>query len=221
MAADASESSVRDGVHAGLPLVLPIFAVAVSFGVLARPVLGALPAVVMSMVVFAGAAQFASLSVLAAGGAAGAAIVAGLLMNARFLPMGFAVAPSLRGRSFARAAQGQAIVDASWALASRRDGTFDRGLLLGATIPQAFAWISGTIVGVFAGARLAHPERFGLDAIFPAFYLALLVGELRTDRSRIAAALGAVIAFALIPVAPAGVPVIAASAAALIGLRRR
>lgn len=221
MAADASESSVRDGVHAGLPLVLPIFAVAVSFGVLARPVLGALPAVVMSMVVFAGAAQFASLSVLAAGGAAGAAIVAGLLMNARFLPMGFAVAPSLRGRSFARAAQGQAIVDASWALASRRDGTFDRGLLLGATIPQAFAWISGTIVGVFAGARLAHPERFGLDAIFPAFYLALLVGELRTDRSRIAAALGAVIAFALIPVAPAGVPVIAASAAALIGPRRR
>lgn len=221
MAADASESSVRDGVHAGLPLVLPIFAVAVSFGVLARPVLGALPAVVMSIVVFAGAAQFASLSVLAAGGAAGAAIVAGLLMNARFLPMGFAVAPSLRGRSFARAAQGQAIVDASWALASRRDGTFDRGLLLGATIPQAFAWISGTIVGVFAGARLAHPERFGLDAIFPAFYLALLVGELRTDRSRIAAALGAVIAFALIPVAPAGVPVIAASAAALIGLRRR
>ncbi|MFL5935659.1 MAG: AzlC family ABC transporter permease [Gaiellaceae bacterium] len=221
MAADASESSVRDGVHAGLPLVLPIFAVAVSFGVLARPVLGALPAVVMSIVVFAGAAQFASLSVLAAGGAAGAAIVAGLLMNARFLPMGFAVAPSLRGRSFARAAQGQAIVDASWALASRRDGTFDRGLLLGATIPQAFAWISGTIVGVFAGARLAHPERFGLDAIFPAFYLALLVGELRTDRSRIAAALGAVIAFALIPVAPAGVPVIAASAAALIGPRRR
>ncbi|MFL6015262.1 MAG: AzlC family ABC transporter permease [Gaiellaceae bacterium] len=221
MAADASESSVRDGVHAGLPLVLPIFAVAVSFGVLARPVLGALPAVVMSIVVFAGAAQFASLSVLAAGGAAGAAIVAGLLMNARFLPMGFAVAPSLRGRSFARAAQGQAIVDASWALASRRDGTFDRGLLLGATIPQAFAWISGTIVGVFAGASLAHPERFGLDAIFPAFYLALLVGELRTDRSRIAAALGAVIAFALIPVAPAGVPVIAASAAALIGLRRR
>src|SRR3954447_5199697 len=97
MAADANESSVRDGVRAGLPLVLAVFAVAVSFGVLARPVLGALPAVVMSIVVFAGAAQFASLSVLTAGGTAGAAIVAGLLMNARFLPMGFAAAPSLRG----------------------------------------------------------------------------------------------------------------------------
>jgi len=175
----------------------------------------------MSIVVFAGAAQFASLSVLAAGGTAGAAVVAGLLMNARFLPMGFAAAPSLRGGSLARAAQGQAVVDASWALASRRDGTFDRGLLLGATIPQAFAWISGTIVGVFAGSSLAHPERFGLDAIFPAFYLALLLGEVRTGRARAAAALGALIAFALIPVAAAGVPVIAASAAALLGLKRR
>jgi len=221
LAANAKASSVSAGVRAGLPLVLPVFLVAVSFGVLARPVMGAAPAVVMSIVVFAGAAQFASLSVLAAGGTAGAAVVAGLLMNARFLPMGFAAAPSLRGGSLARAAQGQAVVDASWALASRRDGTFDRGLLLGATIPQAFAWISGTIVGVFAGSSLAHPERFGLDAIFPAFYLALLLGEVRTGRARAAAALGALIAFALIPVAAAGVPVIAASAAALLGLKRR
>jgi len=221
LAANAKASSTRAGVRAGLPLVLPVFLVAVSFGVLARPVMGASPAVVMSIVVFAGAAQFASLSVLAAGGTAGAAVVAGLLMNARFLPMGFAAAPSLRGGSLARAAQGQAVVDASWALASRRDGTFDRGLLLGATIPQAFAWISGTIVGVFAGSSLAHPERFGLDAIFPAFYLALLLGEVRTGRARAAAALGALIAFALIPVAAAGVPVIAASAAALLGLKRR
>jgi len=221
LAANAKASSVSAGVRAGLPLVLPVFLVAVSFGVLARPVMGAAPAVVMSIVVFAGAAQFASLSVLAAGGTAGAAVVAGLLMNARFLPMGFAAAPSLRGGSLARAAQGQAVVDASWALASRRDGTFDRGLLLGATIPQAFAWISGTIVGVFAGSSLAHPERFGLDAIFPAFYLALLLGEVRTGRARAAAALGALIAFGLIPVAAAGVPVIAASAAALLGLKRR
>src|SRR3954468_8104352 len=77
MAANANPASVRDGIRAGLPLVLPVFAVAVSFGVLARPVMGALPAVVMSIVVFAGAAQFASLSVLAAGGTAGAAILAG------------------------------------------------------------------------------------------------------------------------------------------------
>jgi predicted branched-subunit amino acid permease len=204
-----------------MPLLLPIFALAASFGVLARPVMGWLAPIVMSVVVFAGAAQFASLSVLTAGGGAGAAIAAGLLLNARFLPMGFAAAPAFTGRPVSRAAQGQLLVDASWALASRGDGTFDRGLLLGATIPQAVAWISGTIVGVFAGGALGRPDRLGLDAIFPAFYLALLVAEMRDRRAIAAAALGGLIAFALIPVAPAGLPVIAASAAALIGLRRR
>ena len=67
------------------------------------------------------------------------------------------------------------------------------------------------------GKHFSKPE----DAIFPAFYLALLLGEVRTGRARAAAALGALIAFALIPVAAAGVPVIAASAAALLGLKRR
>lgn len=205
----------------GLPLVLPLFAVAVSFGVLARPVMGWLPPIVMSTIVFAGAAQFASLSVLTAGGGAASAIAAGLLMNARFLPMGFAAARAFKGGAARRAVQGQALVDASWALASRGDGTFDRGLLLGATIPQAVAWISGTVVGVFAGAALAHPDQFGLDAIFPAFYLALLVGEMRAGRAIAAAVLGAGLALALIPFAPGGLPVIGASVAALVGLRRR
>jgi 4-azaleucine resistance transporter AzlC len=214
------QHSIRDGVRAGLPLLLPIFALAVSFGVLARPVLGRVAPVVMSTIVFAGAAQFATLSVLIGGGSAGAAIVAGLLMNARFLPMGFSVASCFRGGAAARAAQGQAVVDASWAIASRGDGTFDRGLLLGATIPQGVAWISGTAVGVFAGSALAQPGRFGLDGIFPAFYLALLVGELGHKRARAAAALGGAIALALIPLAPGGLPIIGASAAALLGLRR-
>jgi len=169
----------------------------------------------MSVVVFAGAAQFAALSVLAAGGGAGAAIAAGLLMNARFLPMGYAAGRAFTGRAVARAAQGQALVDASWALASRGDGTFDRGLLLGATIPQAVAWISGTTAGVFAGGALTDPRRLGLDAIFPAFYLALLVGEVRARRAATAAAVGGLVALALIPFAPGGLPVIAASAAAL------
>jgi predicted branched-subunit amino acid permease len=216
-----SASPIRGGARAGLPLVVPVFGLAVSFGVLARPVMGWLPPIVMSMFVFGGAAQFAALSVLAGDGGAGAAIAAGLLMNTRFLPMGFAAARAFKGGAARRAAEGQALVDASWALASRGDGTFDRGLLLGASIPQAVAWISGTVVGVFAGGALAHPDRLGLDAIFPAFYLALLVGEIRTGRAIAAAAFGAALALALMPFAPGGLPVIAASVAALVGLRRQ
>jgi predicted branched-subunit amino acid permease len=214
-------SNVSAGVRAGLPLVLPTLALGVSFGVLARPVMGPLAPIAMSIFVFSGAAQFAALSVLAAGGGAVAAIAAGMLMNARWLPMGFAIGPSLRGGPLARAAQGQTIVDASFVIANRGDGSFDRGLLMGATAAQAVAWVSGTIVGVVAGPVLGDPQSLGLDAIFVAFYLALLFEEARGRRPLAAGLAGAAIAFALMPFTPPGVPIIAASAAALVGLRAR
>jgi 4-azaleucine resistance transporter AzlC len=212
---------IPDGIRAGLPLVLPTLALGVSFGVLAKPVMGSVAPIVMSVIVFSGAAQFAALSVLAAGGGAFAAIVAGLLLNLRFLPMGFAVAPALRGRPLARAAQGQALVDASFAIASRQDGSFDREILLGATIPQAAGWIGGTAIGALAGSVLGDPRSIGLDGVFLAFYLSLLVGEVGDRQTLLAAGLGASITLALMPFAPPGVPVVAAAAAALLGLRRR
>jgi 4-azaleucine resistance transporter AzlC len=216
-----ADSGIRAGVRAGLPLVLPTLLLGVSFGVLAKPVMGAVGPIVMSVLVFSGGAQFAALGVLQAGGAIGAAVAAGMLMNARWLPMGFAVGPSLRGGRLARALQAQAIVDASFAMSSRGDGTFDRGLLIGATIAQGSAWIAGTVLGVIGGELLGDPARIGLDAVFPAFYLWLLAEEARGGRAVGAAIAGAAIAVALMPVAPVGIPVIAASLAALIGLRRR
>lgn len=208
------------GVRAALPVVLPTLALGVSFGVLARPVMGALGPIVMSVLVFSGGAQFAALSVLQAGGTAAAAISAGLLMNARWLPMSFALAPSLSGSVARRGAQAQAIVDASFVLANRGDGTFDRGRLIGATLAQASAWVAGTAIGVLVSGTVPDPDAFGLDAIFPAFYLTLLLGELDGGRVYATVAVAAAITLALMPVAPSGVPVIAAAAAALLGLRR-
>ncbi len=216
----AENATLSDGIRAGLPLVLPTFAIGTSFGVLAEPEIGAVAAIAMSVIVFAGAAQFASVSILAAGGSLASAVSAGLLVNARFLPMGLAVAPALHGGSLQRAAEAQTMVDASWAIANRGDGTFDRLLMMGATITQGAAWWGGTIVGALAGSLLGDPETLGLDALFPAFYLALLAEELR-DRTALASALlGAAIALALVPFTPPGVPVVAASLAALLGLRR-
>jgi 4-azaleucine resistance transporter AzlC len=212
-------SGIGAGVRAALPFVLPTLLLGASFGVLAEPVMGTIAPIVMSVVVFSGGAQFAALSVLAAGGATGAAIGAALLMNARWLPMGFAIGPSLPGGPRFRALQSQAIVDASFAIASRGDGTFDRGLLVGATLPQASSWIAGTVLGVLFGSALGDPTRLGLDAVFPAFYLSLVVEEARSRRAVAAAVAGGAITVALMPVAPVGVPVIAASVAALIGLR--
>ncbi|HEX2467042.1 MAG TPA: hypothetical protein VHJ54_02445 [Solirubrobacterales bacterium] len=91
--------------------------------------------------------------------------------------------------------------------------------MVGATLPSYPYWVGGTAIGVLAGDAIGDPERLGLDALFPAFFLALLIGELRGGRLAVAAArLGAAIALVLTPLTPPGVPIIAASAAALLGL---
>jgi 4-azaleucine resistance transporter AzlC len=212
---------VRRGIRAGLPPALATIAVGISFGVLAAPVIGAAAAIAMSIIVYAGSAQFAAVSTLAAGGTAGASVIAGLLMNTRFLPMGIAAAPALKGGRLRRAAEGQAVVDASWAIASDGSGNFNRELLIGATIPQALAWWSGTAIGALTGSLLGDPKTLGLDAVFPAFFLALLVNELRNRRAVAAAAIAITLALLLVPHVPAGIPVVSASVAALLGLAAR
>jgi 4-azaleucine resistance transporter AzlC len=208
------------GVRAGLPVALAALLIGISFGVLARPVMGPVAPIVMSTILFAGSAQFGSLAVLSAGGGAFPAIVAGILLNARFLPMGIAVAPSLPGSRTRRAVAGQAVVDASWALANRGDGSFDRHLLIGATLPQYVAWVLGTAIGVLVGDAIGDPDKLGLDALFPAFFLALLEPDLRSPMGRLVALGGAIVALALVPLTPPGVPVLAACLVALVGLRR-
>jgi predicted branched-subunit amino acid permease len=214
--------SFRRGVRAGVPFALAGGLLALSFGVLAREAhLPAVAALVMSAIVFAGSAQFAAIAIVAAGGGVGAAVVAAALMNSRFLPMGIALGPSLPGGPLRRAAQGQTVVDASWAMSSRGDGTFDRHFLFGSTAIQYVTYISGTAIGAFGGDILGDPHRLGLDAVYPAFFLAILLGELRDRRATGVAAAGAVIALVLVPLAPPGVPVLVAGVAALAGLRRR
>jgi predicted branched-subunit amino acid permease len=215
--------SLRAGIRAGIPFAIAAGVLAISFGVVAEPVIGTAATLVMSIVVFAGAAQFGSVAVIAAGGGMVTAVVASILLNARYLTMGIALAPSLRGSWLRRAAYGETMIDASWAMANRGGGRYDPDFMIGATIPCFPAWIAGTAIGLFAGDLIGDPATYGLDALFPAFFLALLLGgELSSDRlAAVVAVIGAILALALIPIAPAGIPVIAASAAALLGLSRR
>jgi 4-azaleucine resistance transporter AzlC len=216
-----ADPSFRSGLRTGIPVGIAGFALALSFGVLARPVIGAVAAIVMSAIVFAGSAQFGSIAVLAAGGGPLAAITAGVLLNSRYVPMGLALAPSLRGGRLRRVLVSQTMVDFSWAAALRGGGRFDTRFMIGATLPMYAMWVAGTAVGVLAGELLGDPERLGLDAMFPVFFLGLLLGgEVGNSRRALAAALlGGAIALLLLPLAPAGVPVVVACLAALIGLR--
>lgn len=214
-------ASFRTGLRAGTAFALPAFVLAVSFGVLARTLgWGVVAPVVFSAIVFSGSAQFAVADVLGVGGSALAAIVAAVLVNARFAVMGVAVASALQGGPLRRAFEAQSTVDASWALANRGGGRFDREVLIGATLPQYVAWVGGTALGVFAGDAIGDPEALGLDVVFPAFFLGLLIDELRNGREHIGAALiAAGVSLALVPFTPAGIPIIAACVGALLGLR--
>jgi 4-azaleucine resistance transporter AzlC len=220
-AASASATSYRDGVRAAVAVAATVWFFGASFGLVARAAgMGAAAPIVMSATTFAGSEQFAVTSILGASGGAAAAIAAAVLLNARYAPISISVAPLFRGPRLRRLLESQLIVDESWALASRGGGRFDRRILLGAGLLLYASWLSGTVVGVVAGDALGNPEDLGLDGAFPALFLALLAPQLRAPRAAPAAVAGAAIALALIQVTPPGTPIVAASAACLLGLRR-
>jgi 4-azaleucine resistance transporter AzlC len=209
----------RDGVRAGLPLALAPLLFGASFGLLAVDAgMGWLGAIVLSATTFAGSAQFAAASILEDGGGALAAIVAAILLNARYVPLSLAVASIFPGSRKRRLLEAQLIVDDSRAL-SGRGGRFEYGVLAGVGVLLYVLWVGGTAVGTIVG-DLLDPEAIGLDAAFPALFLALLAPYLRTRRALATALVAGTITLALLPFAPPGVPIVAASLACLIGLRR-
>jgi branched chain amino acid efflux pump len=215
-----SEPQVRDGVRAALPLALGPALFGASFGVLAESSgMGAAAAIVMSATTFGGSSQFAAASVLETGGTALAAILAAVFLNARYVAMSIAVASIFPGGRMRRLASSQLIVDESWALAGR-SGRFQWQILVGAGVLLYALWVASTALGTVVGEALGDPSSLGLDAAFAALFLALAFPYVRERRALQAAALAAAITLALLPIAPAGVPIVAASFACLLGLRR-
>ena len=217
----ANASRYRDGARAVAPIAVAAVAFGVSFGLLARTAgMGTIAPIVMSATTFGGSAQFAAVSVLDDAGGALAAAVAAILLNARYAAQSIAVGAGFSGPGWRRLLASQLIVDESWALSARGGGRFDVPVLIGAGLLLYPCWVGGTALGVLGGDLLTDPERLGLDAAFPALFLALLVPQVRARRSLAAALLGGGIALALVPVAAPGVPIIAASVACLLGWRR-
>ncbi len=217
----APERRYRDGARVVAPLAVAVLGFGISFGLLARTAgMGWLAPIVMSATTFAGSAQFAAVSILGASGTVAAAVTAAVLLNARYAPIGVSVAPWLTGPAWSRFLRAQLVVDESWAVAAEGEGRFDPRILVGAGLTLYVSWVVGTAIGALGGRALGDPTTLGLDAAFPALFLALLLPQLRSNRAVLAAAIGGAIALVLIPIAPAGVPIIAASGACLVGVRR-
>lgn len=195
--------------------------IAASFG--AITVTGGLPAwvpVVMSLLVFAGGAQFAAAGVVLSGGSPAAGVLAGLVLNARLLPYGFAVADVLGGRWLARLAGAQVLTDESTAFALRPGSLAQRRAAFWVCGVALFAsWNLAVAAGAFAGRIISDPNVLGLDAAFPAVLMALMLPALADRGTRHAAVAGAVLAVAVTPFLPAGLPVLAALAGLVLARR--
>jgi len=198
------------GDAAGIGIAVGVYGV--SFGVLAVTAgMSPAQACLMSMLVFTGASQFAFVGVLAGGGGALAAVGPAVVLAVRNAAYGLSLAPMLRGRLRDRALFAHLVIDESTAMARAHDDP-DRArrAFVATGVSVWLCWSAGTLAGAMLGGGLGDPRALGLDAMFPAAFLALLAPQLRRPGAPVAAVAGAAVAIAMVPFAPAGVPVIAA-----------
>jgi 4-azaleucine resistance transporter AzlC len=203
---------------AGIGIAVGVYGI--SFGVLAVAAgMSVAQACLMSMLVFTGASQFAFVGVLAGGGGALAAMGPAVVLAVRNAAYGLSLAPILPGRLRDRALVAQLVIDESTAMARAEvDSGAARRAFIATGVSVWVFWNAGTLAGALVGGGLGDPRTFGLDAMFPAAFLALLAPQLRRPGAPVAAVAGALIAVAVLPFAPAGVPVIAALAGVLPGV---
>lgn len=168
--------------------------------------------VLMSLLIFAGGSQFMAVGIVA-GGSPAAAVLAGLVLNARHLPFGLAIGDVLGKSPLARIVGSHLLIDESTAFAmSQKDPARARAAYWACGVSLFFSWNTGVLIGALVGQAIGDPMTFGLDAAFPAALLALTLPALKDKSTRNAALTGGAIALATTPFLPAGVPVLLALA---------
>jgi len=204
----------RDGFLLGA--AVGIFGV--TFGVLASASgLSAFKATTMSLLVFTGASQFAAIGIVSSGGEPLSALGTALLLAARNGVYSLSIAQTLPTNGLKRLIAAQLVIDETAAMSKAQPVPEVSQEVFWVTGISVFIfWNAGTLVGVFAGQVVGDPLSWGLDAAFPAGFLALLLPHLSDRRKRLAALLGAVIAVISIPILPQGLPVLAAALGAVV-----
>lgn len=213
------DERMRQVIGACVTLGAAVGVFAISFGV-ASVSAGASVAqtCVMSLLVFTGASQFSAVSVLGSGGSAASAFGGAALLAARNSVYGLAMAPHMKGRLPVRLLAAQWTIDESTAMASAQTDDAHRRAAFWVTGGSIYLfWNTGTLIGALLGSAV-DPQVWGLDAAFPAAFVALLWPLLRQPRPRLAAAIGAGLCLALIPFTPVGVPILCAALAIAVGI---
>ncbi|GAB0104643.1 AzlC family ABC transporter permease [Nocardia sp. JMUB6875] len=210
------------GVLTGIAAIcLAVAMIGISYG--ATAVTSGLPGwlpVLMSIAVVAGGSEFVFIGILTAGGGLVAAVLAGLLVNARHLPYGLSV-PDVVGTGWRRLLGTHVMNDESVAMAmAQPDRDRRRAAYWLCGLAVLAAWPLGAAIGAVLGSVVPDPNAFGLDAVFPAVLFSLVLPALREPLTRTAALAGAAVAAATTPFLGAGLPVLLALTAVLLVVRR-
>jgi predicted branched-subunit amino acid permease len=213
----AAEPTTRSIVRDGIAVGIATGAYGVSFGAVSvASGLSVWQSCALSLLVFTGASQFALVGVIGTGGTPLFAAVSGLLLGTRNALYGLKVNPLVGWRGPKRVAAAHLVIDESSAMTiTRTTQEHARAGFLSTGLSVFVLWNLATLAGALAGNSLGDPRRYGLDAAVGGAFLGLLWPRLSTVRNRVAALLGAALALSLVPLTPAGVPVLAASVVAL------
>lgn len=172
---------------------------------------------VLSLVMFTGASQFALVGVVAAGGGPLAGASTALLLGTRNTLYGLRLAPLLAWRGWGRVGAAQLLIDESTAMSVTRTSTpAARVGFLTTGVTIFVLWNLATLAGALAGTTIGDPRSYGLDAAVGAAFLALLWPRFHDPTSRLVAVAAAAVALGLVPLAPAGIPVLAAAGVAVL-----
>ncbi|WP_265523389.1 AzlC family ABC transporter permease [Oerskovia flava] len=217
-AADAQALEVRAAVRQAVSVSVATGLYGISFGALSVVAgLDVLQTMALSLLMFSGGSQFALIGVIGAGGTPGAAVATAGLLGVRNTLYGAQLGPVLALDRWRKVLAAHVTIDESTAVATaQRSRRAARAGFWWTGVGIFVLWNLMTLAGALAGDALGDPAAWGLDAAASAAFLALLWPRLATRAMQLTAAAAVVVAAALIPVAPGGVPVLAAAAVAIV-----
>ncbi|MFN8021999.1 MAG: AzlC family ABC transporter permease [Acidimicrobiales bacterium] len=213
------DPALRPAFNASITLGLAIGVFGLSFGVGAVSAGASVAqACAMSLLVFTGASQLSAVSVIGAGGSMASALGGALVLAARNGVYALTMGRRVQGRMGTRLVAAQLTIDESTAMSLAQDDPVAQRAAFWITGVTVYVfWNLSTLVGALIGSAI-DPVAFGLDAAFPAAYVFMVWPQLRTERGRLAAAVGSVLCLVLVPFLPVGVPILCAALGVLVGV---
>ncbi len=181
------DDSFLQGVKECIPTLLGYLSIGIAVGVIAKTVgFSMMEIFLMSLLVYAGSAQFIIAGMIASGGSITAIILTVFIVNVRHVLLSAALSPYFKWMTPAKSVLiGSLITDETFGVAinkAAKQKQISERWMHGLNITAYLNWIAATLAGAWLGEWITEPERFGLDFALPAMFIGLLVLQLTSRK---------------------------------------